>query len=97
MEFRRKLRRRLYFLWVTLSIVTCAVVFLPWFLPRETTSGLMGRWYMTETGRKHGFACWLAPWLDRLFHGPMKVETCVEVYRLEQAAREATYLRGELG
>ena len=93
----RLIKRRLYFLWITFSIVCCALLFLPWFYPRETMSGLMGRWYITETGRKRRFAGVVVPWLDRLFHAPMGVEDCVEVYRLEEAGRESTYLRGELG
>ena len=74
-----------------------AVVFLPWHYPRETTSGLMGRWLSTETGRKHRFAKAVAPCLDRWFHEPMGVETCSQVYVLEQAARDALYIKGELG
>lgn len=78
-------------------MVTCATLFFPCFLPRETVSGITGRWLMTEVGRKRRFAKRLAPWLDRLFHRPGGMETCVEVYQLEEAAREALYVRGELG
>lgn len=92
----RWLRRRAYYLWVTFSIALCAVLFLPWFYPRETTSGIIGRWLSQETGWRHRFARRVAPWIDRLFHAPMGVETCEETFRLEAAAREALYLRGEL-
>jgi hypothetical protein len=91
------LKQRGYFLWITFSMVLCAILFLPWFLPRETTSGLIGRWHEREVGWKHRFALRAAPWLDERFHAPFGIESCVDIYRLEEASREALYLRGELG
>lgn len=79
-----------------MSMNLCAVLFFPWFYPRETTSGLLGRWLVTETGRKHRFALAVAPVIDALFHTPWGLESCEDTYRLEQAARESLYLRGEL-
>lgn len=90
------MRRRGYYLWVTFSVLLCAVLFAPWFLPRETTSGLIGRWLTTERGWKRRTAVWMHLHLDRLFHRPFNMETCVEVYRLEEEARRALYRRGEL-
>lgn len=91
------LRRRGYYLWITFSMVLCAIAFLPWFLPRETTSGLLGRWLSRETGRRLVFARRVAPVIDALFHTPFGLESCAATFRLEEAAREALYIRGELG
>lgn len=90
------LRRRAYYLWVTLSMALCAVVFLPWFLPRETTSGLIGRWVAQENDWRHVFALRVAPWIDWLFHEPFGIESCLLIYDREEAARRALYIRGEL-
>ena len=90
------LRRRGYYLWITFSMVLCSIIFFHWFVPRETISGLLGRWQMTETGKRHVFANRIAPVIDRIFHKPFDLESCVDTYALEQAAREALYIRGEL-
>jgi hypothetical protein len=92
----RYLKQRGYYLWVTFSMLLCAAVFFPWFYPRETVSGLLGRWQVVETGRRHRFANQIAPVIDYLFHAPFGLESCIDTHALEQAAREALYVRGEL-
>lgn len=88
-------RRRFYYSWITFSCALCAVMFFPWYLPRESISGLLGRWLTQETGIKHRFAVKVAPVIDMLFHSPWGLESCEETYALEQASREALYIRGE--
>lgn len=84
---------RLFFLWVTLSMVLAALLFLPWFLPRETVCGMMGRWAATETGWKAAAGRQAARVFDATIH---RVESCDDVYRMERRARRALYVRGEL-
>lgn len=86
--------QRLFFLWVTFSIVLCALLFLPWFLPRETVCGLMGRWLMTGRGWQRAVARPLVRIFDATIH---RVESCVTVYGMERNARRVLYVRGELG
>jgi hypothetical protein len=44
--------RAAFCLYLGLNMTVCAVVFAPWALPRETISGLMGRWAIE--GRRAG-------------------------------------------
>jgi len=90
------MRRRLYYVWITASIAGAAVFFFPWFLPRETISGLMGRWSVTERGLRARVALRTVPLIDAIFHRPFGMEDCVRIYELEEAARRALYVRGEL-
>lgn len=85
--------QRLFFLWVTFSMLLCAVLFLPWFLPRETVCGMMGRWKMTETGWKRAAGEKLSVLFDRTIH---RAESCITVYGMEREARRILYVRGEL-
>lgn len=87
------LLQRLFFLWVTLSMLLCAVLFLPWFLPRETVCGLMGRWAMTGKGWKHTVGKAGSAAFDATIH---TVESCVTIYGMERDARRVLYVRGEL-
>lgn len=96
MQIINWLRRRFYYSWITFSMILCAAVFFPWFLPRESTSGLLGRWLAKETGWKQSFAIFMSPIIDRIFHKPFGMESCIETHFLEEAAREALYIRGEL-
>jgi hypothetical protein len=91
------IKRRFYYSWITFSVLVCATCFFPWFLPRESTSGLLGRWLTQETDWRHAFARKAAPVIDMLFHTPFGLESCEDTSRLEQASREALYIRGELG
>ena len=67
----------------------CAIVFMPWARPRETISGLLGRWRHTERGWKRKFARRACPVVDRLYWWDKN--HCEEVYRLEQGARKVLY------
>lgn len=48
----RRVARQAFVLYVNTNMLTCSIVFVAWALPRETISGLMGRWAVTETGWK---------------------------------------------
>lgn len=75
--------------YVNCNMLFCSVVFLAWALPRETVSGLLGRWLTTEAGWKGKFAI-PAVWLvDRLYW--WEPDHCRSVYRMEEAARAALY------
>jgi hypothetical protein len=89
----RWLLQRLFFLWVTFSMIMCVVIFLPWFLPRETVCGLLGRWKdsVWRWQRALGTAgCWL---FDRILH--TDEEDCGTIARMEATARQVLYRRGE--
>lgn len=93
------IKLRLLFLWITFSMVVCSIMFLPWFLPRETVSGLMGRWAMNEPTRtrKSKFARKVIPFIDSFIHPNTGVtENCYEIYKMEKECRKALYTRGEL-
>ena len=56
---------------IGVNTLLCAIFFAPWVLPRETVSGLLGRWVETESGWKRAvagraarvvdFVCWWDP------------------------------------
>lgn len=52
----RWLGSRVFVIYVALNMLTCAVLFFPWARPRETVSGLTGRWLNSEKGWKYNFA-----------------------------------------
>lgn len=93
MELIRSLVRfagkRLFVIYIAGNMALCAVVFAPWALPRETISGLLGRWISTERGTKRIVGIVLGWLVDRLyFWEPNHV---VETFRIEQRAREILY------
>lgn len=76
---------------VALTTLLAATLLFPWALPRETVSGLIGRWLSTERGWKRRVAAFVASWVDALVHLPLGLESCVEHYELEERARRAIY------
>lgn len=85
----RRFLARVFVVYVALNMALCAVVFLPWALPRETVSGLLGRWIATEAGTKRFFGLFLGALVDRIYF--WEPNHCVEVYRCEHRAREVLY------
>jgi hypothetical protein len=67
----------------------CALLFAPWAQPRETISGLIGRWCLTEAGWKRGLGCRAARLIDRLYW--WETDHCRQVFHVEQKAREVLY------
>jgi len=85
----RLVRGRIFVLYVAANMALCAVIFLPWALPRETVSGLAGRWLATGSKWQRAIAGVVVPVVDALYF--MDRDHCAEVYRLEQAARATLY------
>lgn len=91
MGLMRYLRGRVFCLYICINMGLCAIVFLPWVKPRETISGLVGRWYiMSDSGSfSEGCAYCLKVLIDAIYF--WEFEHCVEVYKSEHLARKALY------
>lgn len=76
-------------LYVASNMLVAAIVFLPWAMPRETISGVLGRWKLTEHGLRGHVGRFLSWFVDRLYW--WDYNHCEEVYRVEQEAREVLY------
>jgi hypothetical protein len=74
---------------IAFNMLVAAVLFAPWIRRRETFSGLVGRWYQTETGGKHRFAAAVRPFLDWLVF--WERHHCTKTYREERDARRILY------
>lgn len=83
------LKRAAFVLYVSLNMLVCAVVFLPWALPRETISGLLGRWLLTQAGWKLRFARVAVMVVDRIYF--WETNHCAEVFLCEDEARRTLY------
>lgn len=79
----------LFVIYLGCNMLLCAVLFAPWALPRETISGLMGRWASTESGRRRKIGKAAAMVIDIIHH--WEPDHCRLTYRLEKAAREKLY------
>ena len=84
-----RLKSCAFTIYVAANMSVCAIVFIPWAKPRETVSGLLGRWRETEMGWKARFAEVACPIVDRLYWWDKN--HCAEVFRLEHEAREVLY------
>lgn len=79
----------LFVVYLGCNMLLCALLFAPWAMPRETISGLMGRWATHESGRRGRFARMMAAMIDFIhFWEP---DHCRLTYRLETEAREKLY------
>jgi hypothetical protein len=85
----RTILGQVFVLYVAANMALCSVVFIAWALPRETISGLLGRWETTERGLKYRFAV-IGSWLvDRIYF--WEPDHCVAVYVDEEKARAVLY------
>ena len=66
MELIRTIGRQLFVVYVAVNMALCAVIFVAWALPRETISGLVGRWAQGE-GKRATFARSVAKVIDRIY------------------------------
>lgn len=82
------MKERFFRVFVALNQLTCSIVFFPVCRTRETICGLVGRYADTDRTWRGGVARRIAPHLEERFH---KAETCVDVYRKEEKAREILY------
>lgn len=76
--------RALFVLYVAANMLLCALLFSPWALPRETVSGLLGRYSGTNALARIGAACvnllyWWHP------------DHCRDIARIEAEARKVLY------
>lgn len=81
--------RQAFVLYVATNMAVCAVLFLPWAQPRETVSGLLGRWCLTEVGWKQRFGCRGARLVDRIYW--WEADHCRQVFLVEHQARMVLY------
>jgi len=86
----RRFKRQLFFLSVSISILICSILFFPWFRPRETVCGIMGRWETRERGWKRIFGRLGAAFFDATIHNDN--EKCHVIYEMEEAARGQLYI-----
>lgn len=84
-----RLRCQAFMVYVACNMLTCAIVFAPWALPRETVSGLLGRWKTKHRGWKHRFAKPASWVVDRIYF--WEPNHCVAVYECEAEARTVLY------
>jgi len=76
-------------IYVAFNMAVCSVVFAPWAQPRETISGLLGRWLETETGVKRIFASMAGLVVDAIYF--WEVDHCRGVFHVERDARKVLY------
>jgi hypothetical protein len=65
-------------------MLVCAVLFAPWALPRETVSGLLGRY--APTNRLAQLGAWV---VDRIYY--WHPAHCWDIARIEAEARKVLY------
>lgn len=80
---------RLFVLYLIANMATCALLFMPWALPRETVSGLLGRWMATGNRLQRLVATPLAAIADRIYF--WEPGHCKFVYEVEAEARKVLY------
>lgn len=80
---------QVFVVYVAVNMVLCAIVFAPWALPRETISGLLGRWELTQGGWRGRVGLALSMVVDRVYF--WEPNHCNEVYWIEAKARAVLY------
>lgn len=81
--------RRVEILVIACNLAVAAVLLWPWLKRRETFSGLMGRWYETEHGRRRRIAVRVVPVVDWLVW--WEARHCIRTYRQERECRGILY------
>lgn len=76
--------RWLFVLYVALNMLLCAALFAPWALPRETVSGLLGRYAEAHVLARIAAAC-----VDLVYW--WHPDHCRDIARIEARAREVLY------
>lgn len=80
----------LFNVYLVLNMGLCSLLFLGASLPRETVSGLTGRWAITGTPWQAFIAiCILEPAINRLYF--WDADHCRATFRLEYAVRKILY------
>jgi hypothetical protein len=87
----KRLKLTVFNLYIALNMLTCAIVFAPWALPRETISGFMGRTLMSSVPGT--WKCLLAAIgcnvIDWLYF--WEEDHCFMVFKDEAEARAGLY------
>ena len=84
-----QLRCQAFVVYVATNMAVCAAIFAPWALPRETVSGLLGRWKCGKGRIKRPFAVGASWVVDRIYF--WEPNHCIEVYLCEAQARQVLY------
>lgn len=84
-----QLRCQAFVVYVATNMAVCAVIFATWALPRETVSGLLGRWKSGRKGLKKAFGKSASVVVDAIYF--WEPNHCVEVYKCEAEARKVLY------
>jgi hypothetical protein len=82
------LKRQAFTVYVAANMALCAILFAPWALPRETISGLLGRW-RASVGWKFAAGTIGAAIVDRLYF--WDADHCAAVAAAEAQARAVLY------
>ena len=85
----RQIKCQLFVAYVATNMMVCALVFAPWALPRETVSGLLGRWKCGHRGFKHSFGKAAAVVVDLIYF--WEPDHCRQVFLCEAEARKVLY------
>lgn len=88
MELIRAIGRQLFVVYVAANMALCAVIFVAWALPRETISGLIGRWSDGE-GKRATFARYAAKVIDAIYF--WEPNHCKVTAEQEAEARKALH------
>lgn len=78
----------MFIVYLACNMLVCSVVFAPWALPRETVSGLLGRW-QSERGAKRLVSQIGSAIADAIYF--WEPDHCRQTYLSEQRAREVLY------
>ena len=89
MGLKRSALCQVFTVYVACNMMVCALVFAPWALPRETVSGLLGRWKCGKGKIKRPFAVGASWVVDRIYF--WEPNHCVEVFLCEAQARMVLY------
>jgi hypothetical protein len=89
MGITRRILCQLFVLYVAANMAVCAVLFAPFALPRETVSGLLGRWKSRRSGLRKFCGAVGAAVVDRIYF--WEPNHCIEVYHIEAKARSVLY------
>lgn len=85
------IKAQAFTIYLALNMALCSLI--PGAKPRETVSGLMGRWYATDNKAQREIAALMTILIDLIYF--FEPDHCAEVYRLEDEARRVLYGKGK--
>lgn len=81
------IKAQLFALYLALNMLLCSLI--PGAKPRETISGLMGRWYETGNKAQREIAALMTILIDCIY--TWEPDHCAEVAKVEREARAVLY------